>query len=283
MSDTACKTSADILSGAALRQMWQREQSAERAGKTEHCGHVHGAARSAGATFRRGDEALKVVRRPEALAPSVSSGLETQSHVPVVLRYAEATIPTEYGSFRVFAYRESAASDLAPGHVAPEHLAIVQGDVEGASEVVCRVHSECLTGEVLHSLKCDCREQLDLALRRIAALERGVVLYMRQEGRGIGLGNKLRAYALQEEGYDTVDANRALGFEDDLRRYDAAAAMLKDLQVRSVALLTNNPAKLEGLRQEGIEVVERVEHDVAPNPHNVGYLETKKHRMGHLI
>ncbi|MBX3275117.1 MAG: GTP cyclohydrolase II [Sandaracinaceae bacterium] len=192
-----------------------------------------------------------------------------------VQRYAEATVPTEYGLFDLVVFRD--ARDGA------EHLAIVHGDVRDAEAVHVRVHSECLTGEVLHSLKCDCREQLDHALRHIAAQERGVVLYLRQEGRGIGLGNKIRAYALQQQGADTVDANRMLGFSDDLRSYDAASAMLDDLGVRSVLLLTNNPAKVDGLRAEGVAVAGRLPVHIPPNEHNRGYLLTKRARMGHLL
>ena len=184
-------------------------------------------------------------------------------------------MPTEYGTFRVHAFRE----DGKPS----EHLAIVKGDVEDEVDVLTRAHSECLTGEVLHSLKCDCREQLALALRRIASEERGVVLYLRQEGRGIGLGNKIAAYGLQQSGYDTVDANRELGFPDDMRRYHMVKCMLEHLRVRSVLLMTNNPAKVEGLRKEGVIVTKRVEHLVEPHAHNRGYLETKQERMGHLI
>lgn len=194
---------------------------------------------------------------------------------PTTTRYAEANIPTEYGTFRVYAYREQGSPH--------EHLAIVAGDVRGKVNVLARVHSECLTGEVLHSLKCDCREQLDLAFRRIAANGEGVVLYLRQEGRGIGLGNKLRAYALQEQGVDTVDANTQLGFEPDHRRYHVAAEILADLGVRSIALLTNNPAKVEALRADGVVVARRMEHEVESNEVNRGYLETKRSRMGHLL
>jgi GTP cyclohydrolase II len=195
--------------------------------------------------------------------------------VPSIERYAEANIPTEYGTFRVVAFREVGSST--------EHLAIVCGHVEGKSNVLARAHSECLTGEVLHSLKCDCREQLDLAFRRIAAAGEGVVLYLRQEGRGIGLGNKLRAYALQEQGLDTVDANTRLGFEPDQRRYHAAAEMLHDLGIKSIALLTNNPAKVDALRADGVVVASRVDHEVLPNRENRSYLQTKRDRMGHLL
>ena len=192
-----------------------------------------------------------------------------------VVRYSEAEVPTEYGLFRMVVYRQAGSSH--------EHCAIVAGDVQGAEDVLARVHSECLTGEVLHSLKCDCREQLSLALRRISANGRGVVLYLRQEGRGIGLGNKIRAYALQERGADTVDANRMLGFADDLRRYDVATAMLQDLGVVSVALMTNNPEKVAALRQDGVPVTRRVAHHTPPNEFNWDYLNTKRVRMGHDI
>ncbi len=187
--------------------------------------------------------------------------------------YARSRLPTESGTFDVRV------------HVGPdgnEHLAISVGDLQGAIELPTRVHSECLTGEVLGSLKCDCKPQLDAALQFIQTNEKGLVLYLRQEGRGIGLGNKIRAYALQESGADTVDANRLLGFEDDLRRYDIAAEMLRALDVRSVALMTNNPAKVDGLREEGIDVVGRIPHVTGINNLNQEYLATKKRRMGHL-
>jgi GTP cyclohydrolase II len=195
---------------------------------------------------------------------------------PPVQRYSEADVPTEYGVFRVVVYREVADPTV-------EHCAIVKGDVRGASDLLIRVHSECFTGEVLHSLKCDCREQLDQALRSIAEEAKGAVLYLRQEGRGIGLGNKIRAYALQEQGADTVDANLRLGFAADARRYHVATAMLSDLGVNSVAVLTNNPAKVDALRADGVNVTGRVPMEVNPNQHNRDYLDTKRDRMGHLI
>jgi GTP cyclohydrolase II len=202
----------------------------------------------------------------------------TQEPVPdaVVLRYSEAEVPTDYGVFRIVVYRESANPDV-------EHCAIVRGDVRGARDLLIRVHSECFTGEVLHSLKCDCREQLDQALRFIAEEEKGAVIYLRQEGRGIGLGNKIRAYALQEQGADTVDANLRLGFAADARHYHVATAMLADLGVLSVAVLTNNPAKVDALRADGVAVTGRVPMDIVPNQHNREYLDTKRERMGHLI
>lgn len=189
--------------------------------------------------------------------------------------YSEAEVPTEYGSYRVVVFRE-AGSDR-------EHCAFVRGDVAGVSELLVRVHSECLTGEVLHSLKCDCREQLDHALRMIAEAGRGAVLYLRQEGRGIGLGNKIRAYALQEAGADTVDANLQLGFAADARGYAVAADMLEYLRVRSILLLTNNPGKVQALKADGIRVEGRVPTMVACHEHNREYLSTKRARMGHLI
>jgi GTP cyclohydrolase II/3,4-dihydroxy 2-butanone 4-phosphate synthase/GTP cyclohydrolase II len=169
---------------------------------------------------------------------------------PRVDLYADTVIPTEYGMLRTVVFRET--GQLAPGGEPREHVALVVGDVSSGEDVLARVHSECWTGEVVHSLKCDCREQLDIALRRIVAAGRGVVLYLRQEGRGIGLGNKIRAYALQAQGLDTVEANRSLGFRDDAREYGVAAAMLRELDVRSVALLTNNPAKVDGLQGDGV-------------------------------
>lgn len=190
-------------------------------------------------------------------------------------RYSEADVPTEYGTFRIVCYRETTADGQLK-----EHVAVVKGDVRGAA-VHVRVHSECLTGEVLHSLKCDCREQLDLAMKRISKEGRGAVLYLRQEGRGIGLGNKIRAYRLQQDGVDTVDANRMLGLPDDSRNFDIAAFMIRDLGMESVVLLTNNPLKVKSLQNEGIEIVRREPVLIDPNEHNVDYLRTKGERMGH--
>lgn len=200
--------------------------------------------------------------------------LDKGSLAGVVERYSEAIVPTDYGRMRVVVYHEAGTPH--------EHCAIIHGDVQGKQGVLIRVHSECFTGEVLHSLKCDCREQLDYALRAIVAQEAGIVIYLRQEGRGIGLGNKIRAYALQQErGADTVDANRLLGFEDDLRRYHVATAILSELDIRSVRLLTNNPEKVAALRSEGVEV-ERVPVQVEAGDENREYIHTKRLRMGHL-
>lgn len=199
---------------------------------------------------------------------------ESRQHKPTVERYAEAQMPSRFGQFRVVLYRE-----LDGGK---EHLAVIVGEVEGAKDLLVRVHSECLTGEALYSLRCDCRDQLDLALERIQNAGTGAVLYLRQEGRGIGLGNKIRAYAKQDEGLDTVDANLALGFEDDQRGYHVAADMLRDLGVRSVALMTNNPRKVHGLENDGVKVTRREPHEVEAHEHNREYLKTKQDRLGHL-
>jgi GTP cyclohydrolase II len=188
--------------------------------------------------------------------------------------YAEALLPTERGLFRTVVFRER--------RTGKEHVAMVHGAAAGHA-VLTRVHSECLTSEVLGSLKCDCRAQLDRALDLIAARGRGVLLYLRQEGRGIGLGNKIRAYALQAAGADTYQANRALGFPDDLRRYEVAAGMLRLLGVRSVQLITNNPLKVKGLEESGVAVRRRVSLPSPSNPHSLAYLRAKAEQTGHLI
>jgi GTP cyclohydrolase II len=188
--------------------------------------------------------------------------------------YAEAPLPTHRGPFRTVVFREK--------RTGLEHVALVRGDVAGEG-ALARIHSECLTSEVLGSLKCDCRAQLDRALDAIAAQGRGVLLYLRQEGRGIGLGNKIRAYALQARGHDTYQANRLLGFDDDLRCYDVAAEMLRLLGVRSVQLITNNPLKVDGLVQAGVKVRRRVALPSPSNPHSEAYLRVKREQTGHLI
>lgn len=189
--------------------------------------------------------------------------------------YSEAEIPTLLGKFQTVVFREKGNKK--------EHVALVRGEVTGQEGVPVRIHSECLTSEVFGSLKCDCKLQLDRALEFVAKEGRGVVLYLRQEGRGIGLGNKIRAYALQSQGLDTYEANRQLGFPDDLRRYDIAAEMLLHLGVRSVDLITNNPLKIAGMVEEGIPVRRRIPSRTLHNPHNVDYLRTKRDRTGHLI
>jgi 3,4-dihydroxy 2-butanone 4-phosphate synthase/GTP cyclohydrolase II len=196
-------------------------------------------------------------------------------HEKLVKRVAEAKLPTKYGEFEIIAYK----SDMDPD----QHVALVMGDISGEEPVLVRVHSECLTGDVFESLRCDCGEQLDHALRMIAEEKRGVLLYMRQEGRGIGIHNKISAYHLQDNGMDTVEANISLGFPADLRDYGIGAQILTDLNLHRIRLLTNNPKKVIGLEGYGLEVVETVPIIVKPNPYNERYLETKKNKMGHIL
>ena len=192
----------------------------------------------------------------------------------VTRRVAQADLPTRYGAFEMFVYN-------APDH--KEHVALTTGAIDDGSPVLVRAHSECLTGDILGSSRCDCGEQLADSLRLLQEQGRGVLLYLRQEGRGIGLTKKISAYALQEQGLDTVEANHAMCLPEDARDYRVAAEMLLDLGVRRARLLTNNPAKTEGLERYGVEVVERVPLVISPNPSNVGYLRTKRQKMGHLF
>lgn len=189
---------------------------------------------------------------------------------PVSRPVAEVKLPSAYGDFRLRRF-------------AGDNLALIKGDLAGEEPVLVRLHSECFTGDVLGSLRCDCGPQLHAAMERISAAGRGVVLYLRQEGRGIGLANKLRAYRLQEQGYDTVEANEQLGFQPDERQYDLAAKMLKQLGVRRVALLTNNPDKISQLRLDGIEIARRVPLEIQPNRYDQRYLTTKKEKFHHLL
>lgn len=205
-------------------------------------------------------------------------------HVPLrVIRphsewHAAAPIPTRFGEFMAHVFLTG-----VPSGPTVENVALVYGDITGKSTVPIRVHSECLTSEVFGSLKCDCKEQLEAAQEEIAQRGAGAVLYLRQEGRGIGLVNKIRAYELQHKGADTVDANRLLGLPDDAREYHAAADMLAYFRVQSVELLTNNPAKVDGLRSLGVEVVRTSPVLISPNPHSAKYLETKRQRMAHAL
>ena len=190
-------------------------------------------------------------------------------------RVTETVLPTKYGTFKAYGY----VNRIGGAH----HIALVKGDVSDGEPVLCRVHSECLTGDVFGSMRCDCGEQLAEALRRIEKNGRGVLLYMRQEGRGIGLINKLKAYSLQDGGMDTVEANLALGFKADLREYDSAACMLADLGVGKVVLMTNNPLKMEGLEGFGVKVVGREPVEMTCNEKNEFYMRTKHNRMGHIL
>jgi len=186
-----------------------------------------------------------------------------------------AKLPTRFGSFRIISFAGAANG--------AEHVAIVKGRVKGQGDVLVRLHSECLTGDAFGSLRCDCGQQLQAALRRIGRARRGVLLYLAQEGRGIGLVNKVAAYHLQDHGYDTVEANELLGFPADARDYRAAAQMLKILGVRSVRLMTNNPRKISGLQGQGIRVTKRIPIRVKANPANRRYLDTKREKMDHLL
>jgi GTP cyclohydrolase II len=193
---------------------------------------------------------------------------------------ASAELPTRFGTFATHVFR---ASEPGDGACFKEHVALVFGDIRGSESLPIRIHSECMTSEVFGSLKCDCKEQLDGAMAEIARRGAGAVLYLRQEGRGIGLVNKIRAYQLQSMGHDTVDANRLLGLPDDAREYDAAAHMLEHFDVKSVLVMTNNPAKVDALAALGVTVDGRVPIVVPPNPYSRRYLETKRARMAHEL
>ncbi|MEX3959364.1 GTP cyclohydrolase II [Trinickia symbiotica] len=207
---------------------------------------------------------------------SPSSSTDGDRAEECVTLVATATLPTRYGTFKSYAFRVNSGD--------AEHLALVMGDVSHQNSVLTRLHSECLTGDVLGSYRCDCGEQLDLALRYIAAEGRGVLLYLRgHEGRGIGLSNKIRAYALQEQGLDTVEANLELGLPDDAREYDSAAAILRILKVTSVKLISNNPKKFDTLAKHGIPVCERVALAIPVRDENERYIRTKQAKFGHYF
>lgn len=225
------------------------------------------------------------VIRPHALEATENTA-ETvkKAHVQLEL-HASSPIPTDFGEFelKVFARPDADPKDDVRGETAREHVALVYGDVRGKHGVPVRVHSECMTSEVFGSLKCDCKAQLEWAMEEIARQGAGAILYLRQEGRGIGLANKIRAYELQARGHDTVDANRLLGLPDDARNYDIAASMLDFLGVTSIRLMTNNPEKVRAMRALGVTVDDRIPVVVEPNTFSAGYLETKRLRMAHEL
>jgi 3,4-dihydroxy 2-butanone 4-phosphate synthase/GTP cyclohydrolase II len=196
-------------------------------------------------------------------------------HEKLVHRVAEARLPTRFGEFTTIAYK----SDVDPN----EHVALVMGDIATGEPILVRAHSECLTGDVFRSMRCDCGEQLDKAMEMIAEEGRGVIIYLRQEGRGIGFHNKIRAYALQDEGLDTVEANISLGFPADKRDYGIGAQIMADLGLHDIRLMTNNPKKVIGLESYGLRVIETVPIACTPNPHNIKYLQTKRDKMGHTL
>ena len=227
-------------------------------------------------TMARTPELFAFAKRHDLKICTIASLIEYRRRFEkLVHRVVTTKLPTEFGEFALFLYETSVDER--------QHVALVKGAVDDGSPTMVRVHSQCLTGDVFHSVRCDCGPQLRRALEKIAQAGKGVVLYISQEGRGIGLTNKLKAYALQDQGLDTVEANRALGFEPDLRDYGIGAQILVDLGLKELSLLTNNPRKIVGLEGYGLHIVERVPIEIPPRPENAGYLATKREKLGHWL
>jgi 3,4-dihydroxy 2-butanone 4-phosphate synthase/GTP cyclohydrolase II len=227
-------------------------------------------------TMARLPELLKFARKHRLKICAIADLIQyRRAREKLVERVEVVKLPTDYGDFNLHLYQSKLDSQY--------HLALVCGDVAGKRNVLVRVHSECLTGDVFGSRRCDCGPQLHQAMRQVAEVGCGVVIYMRQEGRGIGLAPKIKAYKLQEQGYDTVEANQKLGFDMDLREYGLGAQILTDLGLKTIRLLTNNPRKIVGLEGYGLEIVEQMPIKVKPNPHNARYLKTKRDKLGHLL
>ena len=227
-------------------------------------------------TMARLPQLLKFAKKHKLKICTIAALIEfRRTREKLVERVETVTMPTDYGDFNLHLYRSKVDGQ--------NHLALVRGDIAGRKNVLVRVHSECLTGDVFGSRRCDCGPQLHQAMRQVAESGHGVIVYMRQEGRGIGLAPKIQAYKLQEQGYDTVEANEKLGYGMDLREYGLGAQILVDLGLKTIRLLTNNPKKIVGLAGYGLKIVEQVPIKVKPNPHNERYLKTKREKLGHLL